>query len=139
MPSIIACEASAVFLWIPLYTIAIPPKTIIRGLVKIKYKVDQSFLLPWINYWWNIQIHDSWHYNALSKNIDHGSEDTNICLVIIYLSVFFLHIFRSSKLRYLKMLTSGSFFGTKAFLIFRYYLSVNFYHDWLKFIVFTII
>ena len=37
--------ASAAFLWISLWTIAIQPTTIIRGLVKIKYTEDQCSLL----------------------------------------------------------------------------------------------
>ena len=105
------------FLWIILYIIAIQEIIIIRGLVKIKYTIDQFFLLSLKNHWSNTQIPDFWHYNALIKNTDHGISDTNICLVIIYLSVFFLLIFCSCKLRYREMLTScGSFLVQKRFL-----------------------
>ena len=98
-----ARQASTAILWILLYVIAIQPTTLIRGLVRFS-------LLTLINYWPNIQISDFWHYNTLTKNIDHGSSDTNICLLIISFSVFFLLIFRSCKWRYRKMLTScGSF------------------------------
>ena len=100
---IIARQASTAILWILLYVIAIQPTTLIRGLVRFS-------LLTLINYWPNVQISDFWHYNTLTKNIDHGSSDTNICLLIISFSVFFLLIFRSCKWRYRKMLTScGSF------------------------------
>ena len=104
-------KCQQLFLWIPLSIIFIQLTSIIKGLVKIKYTLDPNLVTSLINCGSNIQTLDFRLYNTLTRYIDHGSNGSNIYLLIICLSLFFLLIFCSSKLQYRKML--------KALLIFN--------------------
>ena len=65
-------------------------------------QVCVTFLLPpgikgLIKYGSSIQILDFCHCNTLTKNNDHGSNGTNMCLLIIYLFIFFYLLFIHAK------------------------------------------
>ena len=122
---IIVRQRSAGFLWIILYMIVIQPTVRHRGLGKIKYTIGPIFF-TFLNKLL-IKHENTWFLTlqCLTENIGQGSNDIDICLLIILLIIFicllYFYLFVGScKLRYSKLLNShDSFSVQKTFLIFK--------------------